>query len=243
MPSSVTNIPIPPVHGYRGEAPAPATVTRPRGLSVAISREAGAQGPTIARKVGELLGWQVFDTEALDYLVQDDSAREQFLAELPNSAKVWASAQLTRLRKHQKVAIDPDTAAMMELVLAVAASGDAVIVGRGAGFLLPPETTVHVRVVAPLEARVAYFAQWARLTREEAAIEVRTRDARRAEFITRTLGRDPNDPTGYDAVVNSARLGIEGTVQFIGWAVRTKQMYAEIKDTGAALGLNDLPGA
>ena len=130
---------------------------------------------------------------------------------------------------------------MIELVLAVAARGDAVIVGRGAGFLLPAETTVHVRVVAPLESRVAYLAQSLRLTREEAAAEVRARDDRRAEFLQATIGRDPADPTGYDAVVNADRLGIEGAAQFIGWAVRTKQMFAEIKESEEALGLEDSP--
>jgi hypothetical protein len=35
------------------------------------------------------------------------------------------------------------------------------------------------------------------------------------------------DPTAYDVVVNSARLGVEGAAQFVGWAVRTKQMFAE----------------
>jgi cytidylate kinase len=198
---------------------------------VAISREAGARGGTIAKKVGELLGWQVYDPDTLDYLLQDDSARELFLADVPDSAKAWASSHLTRLRHQQKLTADPDTAMMMELLLAVAARGDAVIVGRGAGFLLPPETTVHVRIVAPLESRVAYFAQWARLSREEAAIEVRDRDQRRAKFIAQTIGRDVNDPTGYDALVNVDRLGIAGAVQFIGWAVRTKQMFAELKDT------------
>jgi cytidylate kinase len=241
MSSSVTNFPVPPAHGYRGEAPTPAPLTRPRGLAVAISREAGARGWTIAQKVGTLLGWQLFDTETLDYLVQNETARGQFFAEVPESARAWATAHLTRLRAKQQITADADTIAMIELVLAVAARGDAVIVGRGAGFLLPPETTVHVRVVAPLESRVAYLAQSLRLTREEAAAEVRARDDRRAKFLQATIGRDPADPTGYDAVVNVDRLGIEGAAQFIGWAVRTKQMFAEIKESEEDLGLEDSP--
>jgi cytidylate kinase len=241
MSSSATNTPAPPVHGYRGEAPTPAPLTRPRGLAVAISREAGARGWTVAKKVSALLGWQVFDTETLDYLGQDDTARSQFFAEIPEAARAWAAAHLARLRTKQKLTTDPDTLEMIELVLAVAARGDAVIVGRGAGFLLPPETTVHVRVVAPFEARVAYFAQAFRMTREEAAAEVRSRDDRRAKFLAATLGRDVADPTGYDAVVNSERLGTEATAQFIQWAVRTKQMFAEIKAADQAVSLEDLP--
>jgi hypothetical protein len=222
----------PPVHGYRGETPTPPPPTRPRGLCVAISREAGARGGTIARKVGELLGWQVFDHDTLDYLTQDDTARAQLLADVPEGAQQWAEAHLARLQRDRKLTPDPETAGMIKLLLSVAARGDAVIVGRGAGDLLPPETTVHVRVVAPLESRVTYFAQWLRLSRPEAAAEVEARDERRAKFLSRTLGKDANDPTGYDVVVNAGRLGVEATAQFIGWAVRTKQMFAELRERG-----------
>ena len=180
MPSSISDFPRPPVHGFRGDTPTPPPPTHPRGLSVAISREAGARGNTIAKKVGELVGWQVFDQETLDYLLQDETARDQLMAEVPSSARAWAEAHFTRLQLNQKLAHDSDTAAMIRLLLAVAARGDAVIVGRGAGFLLPTESTVHVRVIAPFERRVAYFAQWLRLSREEAAAEVRARDEHRA---------------------------------------------------------------
>lgn len=102
-------------------------------------------------------------------------------------------------------------------------------------------------MVAPLPSRVAYLAQRLRLSREDAAAEVCARDERRAKYLTATLGRDPADPTGYDAVVNSDRLGIEGAAQFIGWAVRTKQMFAEIRerdrDADETAGLDDLAGA
>jgi cytidylate kinase len=223
------DVSAPPVHGYRGEEPTPPPLSQPRGLCVAISREAGARGGTIARKVGELLGWQVFDHDTLDYLTQNETARAQLLADLPETALAWAEAHLTRLRREQKLQLDPDTAAMTRLLLTVAARGDVVIVGRGAGYLLPAETTIHIRVVAPLESRVTYFAQWLRLSRAEAAAEVEARDQRRAKFLARTLGRDVNDPTGYDVIVNSGRLGVEAAAQFIGWAVRTKQMFVELR--------------
>src|SRR4029078_10747538 len=90
MSSMATDFPRPPVHGFRGDTPTPPPPSHPRGLSVAISREAGARGGTIAKKVGELVGWQVFDQETLDYLLQDDTARAQLLAEVPSSARAWA---------------------------------------------------------------------------------------------------------------------------------------------------------
>jgi cytidylate kinase len=223
------DFPPPPVHGYRGE-PSPEPLTHPRGLCIAISREAGARGGSIAQKVGELLGWQVFDQETLDYLTQNDVAREQFLLDVPAGAMAWANGHFDRLQHEQKLTADPETAAMLRLILAVAARGDAVIVGRGAGHLLPAATTLHVRVVAPIEDRVAYFAQALRLSREEAARELRARDERRAKFVSRVLGSNPTDLGAYDLVINGTRLGIEGAAQIVGWAVRTKQQFDELRD-------------
>ncbi len=222
------------MHGFRGEEPT-TELTRPRGLTVAISRLAGARGTTIARKVADILAWQVFDHDTLDYLVQDDTARAQLLADVPADARRWADAQLAHLQRDRNLNADPDALQLIRLVLTVAARGNAVIVGRAAGFMLPAETTIHVRIIAPAESRIAYIAQELRLTRPEAAEEVRARDERRALFLDRTLGLDPADLTAYDAVVNSERLTVEGAAQFIGWAVRTKQMFVEIAD--------DPPGA
>ena len=178
--------------------------------------------------------------DTLDYLVQNNTARAQLLADVPPDARQWAEAQLTHLQRDRKLNPDSEALLLIRLLLLVAARGNAVIVGRAAGFLLPPETTVHIRVIAPAESRIAYLAQELRLTRPEAAEEVRARDERRAHFLDRTLALDPNDLTAYDAVVNSDRLGVEGAAQFIGWAVRTKQLFSELADAAGSPPITDL---
>lgn len=229
----------PPMHGFRGDSP-DEPATQPRGLTVAISREAGARGTSIAHKLGELLGWQVFDQEMLDQLLVNESGRAQLLSELSDSARAWIDSRFEQLQRESRGKSDSESKDAIRLVLAVAARGDAVIVGRGAGFLLPEETTLHVRIVASFESRVSFLAQSLRLTREEAAAEVKTRDDRRAQYLKRTLSREPSDSTGYDVVVNSTRLGVEGAAQFIGWAVRTKQQFADLIGPP---GVDDILGA
>lgn len=211
-----------PLHGYRGEMTSPPTGVRPRGVSVAISREAGARGETIAAAVGRLLGWQVFTAEMLDFLTQDERAREEMSADLPDSARRWIEVEVAALGRARKLDVTSALGLAARLALTLAARGDAVIVGRGAGFVLPAATTVHVRLVAPLPQRVAYFAQWQRLTDAEAEREVRARDHKRAEFLAAIAGRDPADPTAYDLVLNSARLGADGCAELIARAARVK---------------------
>ncbi len=235
MSSPPTELAQAPQHGFRGDAE-PDPRSRPCGLTVAISREAGSRGTTIARAVAEILGWQVFDHDTLDYLAQDDTARTQLLADVPPEARRWADEQYARLQRDRGLTTEGEALRLVRLVLMVAARGNAVIVGRAAGFLLPPETTVHVRIVAPLEARVAYMAQELRLTRPEAVAEVRARDERRALFLDRMLAAGAPAATAYDVVVNSDRLGVEGAAQFVGWGVRTKQMFAELAEPDRSFG-------
>ena len=117
-----------------------------------------------------------------------------------------------------------DATELIRLVLILAARGETVLVGRGAGLLLPQETTLNVRIVAPLMQRVAYFAQWQRLTEEDATREVAKRDQARSSLhqslSASTLGAQPN----YDIILNSGRLGETTCAELILQAIRAKQL-------------------
>ena len=59
----------------------------PAALTVAVTREAGARGSTIARRVGRKLGWQVYDQEMLEYLAQESLVQKGMLDTLPPAAR------------------------------------------------------------------------------------------------------------------------------------------------------------
>ena len=60
-----------PRHGFRGDLGSERRRQAPLGLAIAVSREAGARGGTIARLVGRRLGWQVYDQDLLEYMAHD----------------------------------------------------------------------------------------------------------------------------------------------------------------------------
>ncbi len=210
-----------PRHGDRGDhVPAPAAI--PTGVTVALSREAGARGSTIGRRVGRKLGWQVYDQELLEYVSQEGALRQELVEQLGPGAAAWVEGRLEQLLREQNVSQHPSVVQIVRTVLALGAQGNVVLIGRGAGTILPPATTLHVRVVAPLSDRVAYMSQWLRLTVEEAAERVRLRDARRAEFLTTHFHRQPNDVYQYDLLLNSGLLGEESCADLIAQAARAK---------------------
>jgi hypothetical protein len=211
----------PPLHGYRGDS-AEEPPGMPAGLSIAISREAGARGSTIARHAGTKLAWQVYPQDLLEYVTQDAAARQEILDDLPTGAAAWVEEQVARLLRVGGVSHNPSVVELARVVLFLGARGDAVIVGRGAGCILPAASTLNIRIVAPLADRIAYMTQWLRLTEDEAADHVGRLDQRRAEFVRTHFHRDPAEVYQYDLILNSSFLGEERCADLIVQAAQAK---------------------
>ena len=211
-----------PRHGFRGDRPAPSPAAAPASLTVAISREAGSRGTSIARRAGSKLGWQVYTQELLEYIAQEGSFRQDLMSAVSPAGARWSEERLDQLLREQNLSQHPSVGNMARIILALAAQGEVIVIGRGAGCILPPETTLNVRVVAPLADRIAYMAQWLRLTMEEAAEQVRLRDGRRAQFLEMHFHRQPADVYQYDLVLNSSLLGEDLCAELITQAARAK---------------------
>ncbi len=215
-----------PRHGFQGDrgvAISPPTV--PAGLTIALSREAGARGGAIGRRVGQKLGWQVFDQELLEYMAQDGVVRQGVLEGMKPSACAWAEERLQQLLREQNLSQNPSILTLARVVLALGAQGEGVMVGRGSGFILPRASTLHVRLVAPLNERVAYMTQWQRLPVEEAAEMVRVRDERRVEFLQTHFHRFGGDVHQYDMVLNTSLLGEDVCADLIVLAAKARSAH------------------
>lgn len=211
-----------PRHGFQGDRGAPPPRSGPSTLTIAFSREAGARGGSIARRVGRKLSWQVYDQELLEYMAQEALVRQGVL-DIPAATPAdWAEARVQQLIREGVLSEHPSIVNLARVVLSLAAQGQAVLLGRGAGCVLPRETSLNVRIVAPLDERIAYMGQWLRLTLEEATERVRLRDERRTEFITGNFHRDPGDVHQYDVVLNSSLLGEDVCAELIAQAARAR---------------------
>ena len=126
--------------------------------------------------------------------------------------------------RQQNLSLNPSIGELARTILALGVQGDVVLLGRGAGYILPSRSTLHVRLLAPLADRVAYTAQSLRLTEEEAALAVSKRDAGRAEFLTTHFHRRPDDAHQYDLLLNTSFLGEECSAELICQAAQAKKL-------------------
>jgi cytidylate kinase len=144
------------------------------------------------------------------------------LEKLPATAAEWIDEQLQMLLEQPNLIHNPNIVDLARLVLSLGAQGNVILLGRGAGFLLPRRSTLHVRLVAPLADRVAYMSQWLRLTEEEAAEQVRKRDHRRTDYLATHFHRKPNDVHIYDMILNTSMFGEERSADLLVAAAKSK---------------------
>jgi len=211
-----------PLHGFQGDSPSQKEHILPFAPSIAISREVGARGGDIARRIGKKCGWTVYDSEVLGYSAQDPNAYDALLTELPAEASPWIERRMQVLHERGVLADDPGFERVSRLILALGAKGEAIFVGRGAGFILPRPTTLHVRLTAPFTDRVSYMSQSLRLPHDEAGKLVESREAERTEFLAKCFCIPVHEIT-YDMVLDSSALGGELCAQLIWQALRSKQ--------------------
>jgi len=125
---------------------------------------------------------------------------------------------------------------LLEVLASLGEVGHCVIVGRGAGHVLPAETTLRVRVVSPRIVRVLKTEKWLGVSKAEAERWVDQTDVDRARFVKTHFNKDPNDPLNYDLVLNSGHCGIDDCVELIVQAARLKdaKVKASVGDHASA---------
>jgi len=123
-------------------------------------------------------------------------------------------------------------AALTEAVIHEAAErGNAVIVGRGAGFIVGRRAdAVHVLIHAPLDVRVRFLLSRVeeipadtRPDEQSLAALCRAVDARRAEYVRRHFGVDWLKATNYDLAIDTGCCSLETAADLIEMAVRRHQ--------------------
>ncbi len=217
-----TGSPEIPRHGDQGESARPGLYL-PSAITIAISRETGARGGSIGKRVSRKLGWSYYDQELLNYLSQGNRLEDEIITGLSPEAREWVGEHLAQLKQENRISKDAHEQSIAQLILAIAAKGRAVVVGRGAGALLPANSVLHVRILAPLEDRAAWIRQIQRLTKEQAYDYITRQDKQRAGMLDAHFKKLAKDTDVYDLMLNSSRLGELGCASVIIEAARQKQ--------------------
>lgn len=181
---------------------------------ICISRVAGAGGQEIATRLGERLGWAVFDKELLRLMADDDATREQLYASMDERDLGWFEEALRSFTDPTFVRNDYFHR-LTRTVISLARQGHAVFLGRAVGWILPRHVGLRVRLVAPVETRLRAFAARHQLTEAQAREAMARLEHDRALFVQTHFRVAIEDPLQYDLVLNMDRFSADAAVNLI----------------------------
>jgi cytidylate kinase len=206
---------------------------------ITISRQAGAGGRTVARLLADRLNivnpgerpWAVWDRELVEKVSVEQHIPESLVESLEHP-RPWMEQFLAGLSPRE----DPEQKdeflvyrRVATTVRGLARAGRAIIVGRGGVYAtsdLP--SGVHVRLIAPLDRRVANMARLRNMSPERATAEVRRLDRDRDAFHHRYWRGKALVPEVFTVTLNTAAMTDEQMIACI-----LPLIPVEVRRTGA----------
>lgn len=219
---------------------------------ITISRQYGSGGDEIAHRVGEILNYKHFDKrqiaqaaietglsgqEVVDY--SEESHKVQgFLNRLFNPhanapvGRTWREdASGIRIVEEVRMSEEAAISLVQKAIRGAALAGNMIIVGRGGQMVLSDEPgAFHVRIEAPMEARIARVKEQVRLELPpdlpDTAVALRVqdrivvKDAASADYLKRYYHVDWTDPLLYHMVLNTGRMSVYQAAEIIVMAIR-----------------------
>jgi cytidylate kinase len=177
--------------------------------------EPGSQGCAVAKAVADHLGFEVYNRAiiiAIAKSMKTSNARIDMLEkERLSGIEDFIACLLEEKYLHNDIYMEH----LVKVVRVIADRGKAVIVGRGANFILPFEKRFAARIIAPSELRVANIVRAFGAENENARHRISRREARRRAFIRQAFNKDIRNPSHYDITLNTARLSVTAAAQAI----------------------------
>jgi CMP/dCMP kinase len=224
--------------------------------AITISREYGSGGGEIATRLARRLGWQLIDHEIVELVASEmgtsieqaearDERTEGIVARALNSIQLlepslMVGATPEALLSNEQIYLE----IVSRIVRAAAAQGQVVIVGRGSQILLAQQHDVlHVRIIAPLEKRIAYVMQREGRDQASAQSRIQMKDRDRMKHLETAFHRNPADAYLYDLVLNTLFLDLDSAVEIISLSLQQKARQLSVKtgELGPVKGLPPYP--
>jgi cytidylate kinase len=173
-------------------------------LTIAVSRQAGAGGTSIATEVGTRLGWPVYDHALVERIAQEMNLRIKLIESVDERHTSWLVDCAESFSQAPLVSASAYVRHLIQTILSLGAHGSCVIVGRGASQILPPVTTLRVRVVADRADRVRGLSRELGISHEDADYRLDRIERERLRFVQDHFQKDLRDPQQFDLVLNSS---------------------------------------
>lgn len=194
---------------------------------ITISREVGSGGGEVSRILSELMNWQLYDKEVLNYMAENMNVHKSVVEHLDKKQNSWIEDFFGPLFSDRHVPQMTYYRHLVKVLFAIAENENAIIVGRGASQVLPKNQGLSVRVTAPFELRCERFAKKEDIPLKEAKAFISKSDTSQKTFFKNFLNLDIANASLYDIVFNTENLQADSVAKLIWRALDQRKKSSE----------------
>ncbi len=204
---------------------------------ITIGRQYGSGGHDIGKQLAEELNVPFYDKALLERAAKDSGLCQEIFEnhdEKPTNSFLYSlvmdtyslgytTSSFSEMPLNHKIFL-----AQFDAIKNIAKEGPCVIVGRCADYALAEfPNVVNVFLHADLQDRIVRIARRHDLTDAKAKDLIIKTDKRRASYYNYYTSKKWGDAAGYDLSLNTATLGIDGTIHMIREFVAYKEKEHE----------------
>lgn len=192
---------------------------------ISIGRQYGSGGAEIGAKLAKELGISFYDKNILRMNSDESGIKESYfyLADERAGNKLLYKiiSSMTPEKKAPSFGADLISADNLfrfqsEVIRKLAEAESCVIIGRCADYVLQgTEGLVRVFLYADMESRMNRIVEKGICSKEEASKMVKRMDRERRDYYRYYTGKEWSSIENYDILLNTEKLGIDGTIQAI----------------------------
>jgi cytidylate kinase len=155
---------------------------------ITISRSMGSGGRIVARKLAEDLGFSLWDRELIDAIALESEMPSEVVEAFDEKAVSEIELLIRGALGDYESAGFLYPRHLARTVAMIASVGNAIILGRGANYLL--RDALNVRMDASIEKRIENMLEYEDIDRRAAERKLRQSDKEREQFLEKVFGRE-----------------------------------------------------
>ena len=194
---------------------------------ITISRQFGAGGKTLGKKIADALGYTFVDTEIVQKIAEMAKVSPGWVESIEKEAggrmhrivsKMVSKPLVDRILKDERGYIDEEIYIdyLVVLIAQIGEEDNAVILGRGSQYILNDlPGACHILLIDTFENRVRFMMDNYQMGQKSATQLIKNEDKRRLSLYRKIGKQDYDEPGLYHLVINRARVDLDQSAQMV----------------------------
>lgn len=196
---------------------------------ITISRQPGSIVNELVQRLSKELKLDIIDSKIIHEVAESVQMSEKVVSHLDEKTRNVLDNWIVYLKATRFLLTDKYVYHLTKVIGAAGEQGGVIIIGRGANLILPPDETLRVRFIAPMETKIRHMVQEFNIAEEDAKQQIVLKEAERRDSLRRYFRVNIEDPINYDLIINTEFLGMENIIGVIKSALKFKKTFSRRK--------------